>query len=124
LLNRRIFILANINTQNAVKMRLLRSQQVINAVVIKAHAVDQPFGITRRKILGLSLPGCDGRHGTNFNGTKPIAPSASMHSPFLSSPAARPSGFKCEPHRLPAVGTFWRTNISSGYPKHGVIVEK
>ena len=46
MLHRRIFIFADIDAQHAVKMRLFHVlNQVINAMVIKAHAVDQPLGI-------------------------------------------------------------------------------
>ena len=50
LLHWRIFIFADVNTQDAVIMGLFYVlYEVINAKIIKAHTVDQTFGIYQTK---------------------------------------------------------------------------
>ncbi len=44
--------------------------EVINAKIIKAHTVDQTFGIYQTKRRGLSLPGCGRGYGTDLDRSK------------------------------------------------------
>ncbi len=73
MLNRRIFIFADIDTQHAVKMRLFHIlNQVIDAMVIKAHAVDQSLGINQTEDPWLIVARLrTRRHGADLNRTKP-----------------------------------------------------
>lgn len=93
--------------------------EVINAKIIKAHTVDQTFGIYQTKETRLVITWLwTWRDGTDPIDPNPIAPNASMHSPSLSRPAARPSGFlNVRPMQLTGfAGTFCRTSASNGVP--------
>ncbi|CSE04834.1 Uncharacterised protein [Vibrio cholerae] len=62
--------------------------------MLKPIRLMMPSACTKRNRRGLSLPACGlGVTVPTSTNPKPIAPNASMHSPFLSSPAAKPTGF-------------------------------
>jgi hypothetical protein len=96
-------------------------------VVIKAHAVDQTFGIDQTEDPWLIVARLrTRRHGTNFNGTKTHRPERiNALAVFIQPGGQTQRVLKVSPMQVTGfVGTFWRTSISSGVPKHGVIVEK
>ena len=67
-----IFILTDINSQNTVEMRFFNVfYQVIYAVVIEAHTVNQPFGVNEAEQTRLIVTRLrTRRHGTDLDRTK------------------------------------------------------
>ena len=74
--------------------------EVINTVVIKAHAVDQTFGIDQAEDPWLIVARLrTRRHGTNFNGTKTHRPERINALAVLIQPGGQAQRvLKCEPH--------------------------
>ena len=100
-LNRRIFIFTDIDAQHAVKMRLFHVlDQVIDAMVIKAHAVDQPLSIHQTEDPWLIVARLrTRRHGADLNGAKTHRAQRVNAFPVFIQPGRQTQRvFKGQPH--------------------------
>lgn len=89
-------------------------------MVIKAHAVDQTFGINQAEDPWLIVARLrTRRYGTNFNGTKAhCAKGIDAFAVFVQPGGRAQRVLNVSPMQVTGLaGTFWRTNISSGVPE-------